>query len=329
MPEFAHPWLLLLAAPVLVSAFLLRRRPRDTSALRHPYLALLLQERSALRVRAHRALPWLGIAALLLLVVALARPRDVHSSREVEGEGIDIVVALDISGSMLALDFQPDNRLAVAKRIIRDFIEARTTDQVGLVVFASRAFTQCPLTLDRSVLNGFLDQVQVGLIEDGTAIGLGLATAVNRLRHSEAKNRTVILLTDGSNNIPTLEPETAAELAKALGVRVYTVGVGKKGKVPYPEDSPIFGRRTRMVEVPIDEELLRRIAAATGGSYFRAEDPATLAQIFATIDELETSRYKTWVTTWYEERMAWFAAPALALLLLEAVLAATWLRRAP
>lgn len=329
MPDFAHPWLLLLAVPVLVAAVLLRRRPRDTSALRHPHLALLLQERSGLRVRVHRALPWLGTAALLLLVVALARPRDVHSSREVEGEGIDIVVALDISGSMLALDFQPDNRLEVAKRIIRDFIDARTTDQVGLVVFASRAFTQCPLTLDRSVLNGFLDQVQVGLIEDGTAIGLGLATAVNRLRHSEAKNRTVILLTDGSNNIPTLEPETAAELAEALGVRVYTVGVGKKGKVPYPEDSPIFGRRTRLVEVPIDEELLRRIAAATGGSYFRAEDPATLAQIFATIDELETSRYKTWVTTWYEERMAWFAAPALVLLLLEAVLAATWLRRVP
>ncbi|NTV04762.1 VWA domain-containing protein [bacterium] len=329
MPEFAHPWLLLLAVPVLAAAVLLRRRPRDTSALRHPHLALLLQQRSGLRVRVQRALPWLGTVALLLLVVALARPRDVHSSREVEGEGIDIVLALDISGSMLALDFQPDNRLEVAKRIIRDFIDARTTDQVGLVVFASRAFTQCPLTLDRSVLNGFLDQVQVGLIEDGTAIGLGLATAVNRLRHSEAKNRTVILLTDGSNNIPTLEPETAAELAKALGVRVYTVGVGKKGKVPYPEDSPLFGRRTRMVEVPIDEELLRRIAATTGGSYFRAEDPATLAQIFATIDELETSRYKTWVTTWYEERMAWFAAPALALLLLEAVLAATWLRRAP
>lgn len=329
MLEFAHPWLLLLAVPVLAAAFLLRRRRPDTSALRHPHLALLVQERSGPRVRAHRALPWLGTAALLLLVVALARPRDVHSSREVEGEGIDIVVALDISGSMLALDFQPDNRLAVAKRIIRDFIDARTTDQVGLVVFASRAFTQCPLTLDRSVLNGFLDQVQVGLIEDGTAIGLGLATAVNRLRHSEAKNRTVILLTDGSNNIPTLEPETAAELAKALGVRVYTVGVGKKGKVPYPEDSPLFGRRTRMVEVPIDEDLLRRIAAATGGSYFRAEDPAALAQIFATIDQLETSRYKTWVTTWYQERMAWFAGPALALLLLEAVLAATWLRRSP
>jgi len=329
MPEFAHPWLLLLAVPVLGGALLLRRRRPDTSALRHPRLDLLLQERAGWRVRAHRALPWLGTAALLLLVVALARPRDVHSSREVEGEGIDIVVALDISGSMLALDFQPDNRLEVAKRIIRDFIDARAADQVGLVVFASRAFTQCPLTLDRAVLNGFLDQVQVGLIEDGTAIGLGLATAVNRLRHSEAKNRTVILLTDGSNNIPTLEPETAAELARALGVRVYTVGVGKKGKVPYPEDSPLFGRRTRMVEVPIDEDLLRRIAATTGGSYFRAEDPAALAQIFATIDELETSRYKTWVTTWYQERMAWFAAPALALLLLEAVLSATWLRRAP
>lgn len=329
MSEFARPWFLLLAIPVIAGALLLRRRRADTAALRHPHLDLMADAGENPRVRMRRGLPWVRVVALLLLVVALARPQDVHTSREVEGRGIDIVVALDISGSMRALDFQPDDRLEVAKRIIRKFIMGRTHDQIGLVVFASRAFTQCPLTLDRSVLSGFLDQVQVGLIEDGTAIGLGLATAVNRLRHSTAKNRTVILLTDGSNNVPTLEPETAADLAKALGVRVYTVGVGKKGKVPFPEDSPLFGRRTRMVEMPIDEDLLRRIADKTGGRYFRAQDPEALAQIFDTIDKLETSRYKTWVSTWADERMAWFAAPALLLLLLETVLGATWLRRTP
>jgi len=327
--ELAHPLVLLLAIPVLVVAVALRRRRADTAVLRHPHLALMADAAPGLRVRLRGLLPWLRLVALLLLVVALARPRDVHTLQEIEGEGIDIVVALDISGSMRALDFQPDNRLEVAKSIIRDFVLGRDSDRIGLVVFASRAFTQCPLTLDRSILTGFLDEVQIGLIEDGTAIGLGLATAVNRLRHSEAESRTVILLTDGSNNVPTLEPETAAELASTLGVRVYTVGVGKQGMVPFPDDRFLARGRTRMVEMPLDEDLLRRIADATGGSYFRAVDAETLARIFATIDELETSRYETTVTTWYEERMAWFATPALLLLLLDALLGAAWLRRLP
>ena len=329
MFELAHPEALLLALPVVAAAALLRRRRADTAALRHPHLALLDDAGGGLRVRLRAALPWLRLVPLLLLIVALARPRDVHTLREVEGEGIDIIVALDISGSMRALDFQPDNRLEVAKSIIRDFVMGRERDRIGLVVFASRAFTQCPLTLDRSILTGFLDEVRIGLIEDGTAIGLGLATAVNRLRHSEAASRTVILLTDGSNNVPTLEPETAAELARTLGVRVYTVGVGSHGKVPFPDDRGVFGKRTRMVEMPLDEDLLKRIAAATDGAYFRAVDAEALARIFETIDELETSRYRTTVTTWFEERMAWFAIPALALLLLDLLLGATWLRRVP
>lgn len=329
MFELAHPEVLALALPVVVIAILMRRRRADTAALRHPHLALMKDVGTGLREKLRRVTPWLRVFALLLLVVALARPRDVHNLREVEGEGIDIVVALDISGSMRALDFQPDNRLEVAKSIIRDFIMGRTEDRVGLVVFASRAFTQCPLTLDRSILTGFLDEVQIGLIEDGTAIGLGLATAVNRLRHSEAASRTIILLTDGSNNVPTLEPETAAELARTLGVRVYTVGVGKHGKVPFPNDRGLMGRRTRMVEMPLDEDLLREIARVTDGEYFRAVDAETLARIFATIDELETSRYKTTVTTWYEERMAWFVMPALVILLLDVLLGAVWLRRVP
>ena len=174
-----------------------------------------------------------------------------------------------------------------------------------------------------------LDEIQVGLVDDGTAIGLGLATAVARLKHSTSPSRTVILLTDGVNNVPTLEPETAARLAKSLDVRVYTVAIGRQGMVPYPVNDPIFGRQTRQVETQIDLDLLRSIAGLTGGEMFQATDPQTLVKIFETIDALETARYETTVSTWYRERMAWFAVPALLLLLFEAVLGATWLRRLP
>ena len=329
MLEFAHPWVLLLAPALAALLLLTRRRPRVRAALRHPSLALLPTDAGGWRIRAGRILFGLRLAALVLVVLALARPRLAHSTREVEGEGIDIVVALDISGSMRALDFQPQDRLGVAKQVIREFVTQRPTDRIGLVVFASRAFTQCPLTVDRTVLLGFLDEVQVGLIEDGTAIGLGLATAANRLKQSTALSRTVILLTDGLNNVPTLEPATAADLARALGVRVYTVGVGREGSAPYPVDDPLLGRRLTRIETHIDEALLRRIAATTGGEYFRAEDPEALRAIFVTIDRLEKSRYLTTVSTNYRELMAVCGAPALALLLLEAALGATLLRRLP
>ncbi len=240
---------------------------------------------------------------------------------------MDLVVALDISGSMLAQDFQPDNRLTVSKRIIRDFVNGRPDDRIGLVVFASRAFTQCPLTLDRPILTGFLDEIEVGLIETGRAIGLGLVR-LNRLKHSQAQSRCVVLLTDGSNNVSTLEPGDAAELGKSLGIRVYTIGVGKRGRVPFPQQTP-FGTRMVQVDMPIDEELLQEIASTTGGRYWRAENPEALEEIFAVIDDLETSRYETTVSVWYEEKMAWFAVPALLLLLLDALLGATWLRRLP
>jgi len=327
--EFARPYFLLLAVPVLVAVWLRRRHEADPTALRFSRLALFPAGVVGGRVRLSLLLPWLSVLALLLLVVALAQPRVTYLNEEVQGEGIDIVVSLDISGSMRALDFQPQDRLAVAKQVIRDFIDGRPHDQIGLVLFASKAFTQCPLTLDRSVLKGFLDEVEVGLIEDGTAIGLGLATGVNRLKHSTAESKTVILLTDGLNNVPTLEPETAAELAAALGIRVYTVGVGKQGYAPYPVDDPIFGRRTRQIESRIDKELLTEVAELTGGSMFLAEDPEALASIFATIDRLETTRYETTVSTYHRELMAWFASPALVLLALGAVLGATWLRRVP
>ena len=328
MLEFARPWLLWLLIPLVGVWLLLRRRPEDPAALRHPFLALARAAGAGWRVRLRRTLPWLRLLAMVLILVALAGPIRRFDDREISGEGIDIVLALDISGSMRALDFQPDNRLAVAKRIIRDFIAERADDRIALVVFASRAFTQCPLTLDRDILYGFLDEVDFGLIEDGTAIGLGLATAVNRLRHSEAESRTVILLTDGTNTVSTLEPETAAELAAAMDVRVYTVGVGKKGKVPYPQEG-LFGTTTRMVEVPIDEELLQDMARQTGGEYFRAQDPEALERIFDEIGSLETSRYQTTVISWREQKMALFALPALLLVVFCEIIGAFWLRRLP
>ena len=327
--ELARPLILLLLPLVALVMWLRFKGGGDRTALRHARLPLLVPIREPLRARLSRGLPWLSGLALVLLVIAAAGPRQSHSSEEIEGEGIDIVLSLDISGSMRSLDFQPQDRLGAAKQVILDFIEGRPNDRIGLVVFAARAFTQCPLTLDHPVLAGFLDEIQVGLVDDGTAIGLGLATAVARLKHSTSPSRTVILLTDGVNNVPTLEPETAAKLAKSLNVRVYTVAIGREGMVPYPVNDPIFGRQTRQVETQIDLDLLRRIAGLTGGEMFQATNPETLVNIFKTIDALETARYETTVSTWYRERMAWFALPALLLLLLELILGATWLRRLP
>ena len=328
MIDFAQPWLLLAALPALAAFWWRRRRPAATATLRHANVELFGPVPRTWRVRAAAAAPWLVLLAMLLMTVALARPRTTHTSATVEGEGIDIIIALDISGSMQALDFAPRDRLAAAKDVIREFIAGRPHDRIGLVVFAAGAFTQCPLTLDHQVLTGFLDEIEVGLIDDGTAIGLGLATAVGRLRHSEAESRTVILLTDGMNNVPTLEPETAAQLAHTLGVRVYTVAIGRDGTAPFPVDTPL-GRRMQQIETRIDEDLLRRIADLTGGVMDRATDPEALQRIFATIDDLETSRYEARLTTWHRELAGWFAGPALALLVLVGLARETWLRRLP
>lgn len=327
--EFARP-LLLLLVPVAGAVLWARlKRGGDPAAFRHPRLELLGQQSTGIRARLAGALPVLSGLGLVLLIIAAAGPRVAHRSEQVEGEGIDIILALDISGSMRSLDFHPLDRLESAKEVIHGFIGGRSNDRIGLVVFAARSFTQCPLTLDHSVLKGFLEEIQVGLIDDGTAIGLGLATAVARLKHSTSPSKTVILLTDGVNNVMTLEPETAAKLAQTLGVRVYTVAIGREGMVPYPVDDPVFGRRTRQVETRIDLELLKKIADLTGGAMFQATDPEALQDIFRTIDGLETARYETTVSTWYRERMSWFALPALLLFLLEGVLSATWLRRVP
>lgn len=327
--EFARLWLLLLLPLVALLFWHRLRRGGNPARLRHPRLLLMEGAPESARARLARLVPWLSAVGMVLLVIAAAGPRVAHHSEEIEGEGIDIVLSLDISGSMRSLDFEPQDRLGAAKEVIRSFIAGRPSDRIGLVVFAAKAFTQCPLTLDQQVLTGFLDEVQVGLIDDGTAIGLGLATAVARLRHSTSPSKTIILLTDGVNNVPTLEPETAAELARSLGVRVYTVGIGREGLVPYPIDDVFGGRRTRQLETKIDFQLLQKIADLTGGRMFKASDPQSLQDIFRSIDELETARYKTTISTWYRELMAWFAGPALLLLALERILAATWLRPLP
>jgi len=327
--ELARPWVLALLPLAAALAWYRLRREADPAALRHPRSELMPLSSPGARARLARGLPLLTGLGLVLLIVAAAGPRVAHRSEEIEGEGLDIVLSLDISGSMRSLDFHPKDRLGAAKDVIRDFIDGRPHDRIGLVVFAARAFTQCPLTLDHPVLKGFLEEIEVGLIDDGTAIGLGLATAVARLRHSDSPSKTVILLTDGVNNVPTLEPETAAELASSLDVRVYTVAIGREGLVPYPVNDPVFGQRTRQLEVKLDLALLGRIAEVTGGRMFQATDPEALEEIFRTIDELETARYRTRVSTWHRELMAFAAVPALLCILLEGMLAATWLRRIP
>jgi Ca-activated chloride channel family protein len=281
------------------------------------------------RVRASRLLPWLRLLALILLVVALARPRKGESEVQVTSEGIDIVIALDISGSMKAEDFQPHNRLFVAKREAKRFIEGRTSDRIGLVVFASNSYTQCPLTTDYHVLQALIDDVSFGDIQDGTAIGMAIANGVNRLKDVPGKSRILIVLTDGQNNSGAIDPVTAAELARSVGVRIYTVGVGAEEEAPYPVDDPMLGRHYVYMPAQIDEETLQTIAQSTGGEYFRATDAEALAQIYQRIDQLEKTKVETreWVN--YSEFGSYLVLPALALVLLEAVLGASILRRLP
>jgi len=263
-----------------------------------------------------RHLPFvLRCAAVVFLVVALARPRSAEQNSTVSAEGIDIVMALDVSGSMLARDFKPD-RMGAARQMAGEFITARTGDRIGLVVFAGEAFTQSPLTTDYATLQTLLARVKSGLIEDGTAIGNGLATGINRLRESDAKSKVIILLTDGVNNRGQIAPLTAAEIAREQGIRVYTIGVGSRGEAPYPAID-MFGNMTFVrQQVEIDEKTLREIASMTGGRYFRATDNAALRAIYGEINQLEKSKVEiSEHTTYTEEFLPWAVSAVLALLL--------------
>ena len=266
--------------------------------------------------------------AVALLSVALARPQSAEHNSNSTTEGIDIVLSLDVSGSMLARDFTPD-RLGAAKEVASNFIVDRPNDRIGLVVFAGESFTQCPLTTDKRSLLNLLGGVRSGMIDDGTAIGNGLATAINRLRESNAKSKVIILLTDGENNRGEIAPLTAAEIARDQGIRVYTIGVGTHGTAPYPTVD-FFGNPTVVqAKVQIDEKILGEIADLTGGRYFRATDNAKLQSIYDEINQLEKSKVEiSQYTTYTEEYLRW-AAAALALLLVEFLLRTLWLKSLP
>jgi Ca-activated chloride channel family protein len=270
----------------------------------------------------------LRLGALALGIVALARPQERDVTRERFAEGIDIMLVLDTSTSMRAEDFQP-NRFEAARDVADEFIQSRVSDRVGLVVFAAQAYTQAPLTLDYRFLRQMLAEVRVGVIRDGTAIGTALAMAVNRLRDTEAKSKVVILLTDGQNNRGEIDPETAAEVAQALGVRVYAIGVGSREEAPFVVNHPFAGRQRRMMRVEIDEEMLTAVAEGTGGRYFRATSKDGLRQIYDEIGTLETSKIQERIYTDRTERYPWFAWPALVLVVLDLALAATLFRRLP
>lgn len=269
----------------------------------------------------------LRTVALSMIIIAIARPRSSSKMDKIDTEGIDIVLAMDVSTSMLARDFTPD-RISAAKDIAIEFISQRPSDRIGIVVFAGESYTQCPLTTDRATLINLMKEIQTGLIEDGTAIGNGLATAVARMQGSYAKSRVVILLTDGVNNRGEITPQTAADIAKTYGIRVYTIGVGANGTAPYPVITP-WGVQMQDVEVEIDEDLLKGIAETTGGRYFRATDNTKLSEIYSEINKMEKARTTIDSFPVYKELFMDFALVALICLLLEVVVNAFILKRLP
>lgn len=325
---FEYPallWLLVIPALMLVHYVYIElsgRRPH----LRVPDVKFWKAGgRSVLGVIRH--LPFLlRTIAMVMIIIAIARPRSSTKMDKIDTEGIDIVLAMDVSTSMLARDFTPD-RISAAKDIAIEFISQRPSDRMGIVVFAGESYTQCPLTTDRATLINLMKEIETGLIEDGTAIGNGLATAVARMQNSDAKSRVVILLTDGVNNSGEITPQTAADIAKTYGIRVYTIGVGANGTAPYPVMTP-WGVQMQNVEVEIDENLLKNIAETTGGRYFRATDNTKLSEIYSEINKMEKARTTIDSFPIYKELFTGFALIALACLLLE-VLISFILRRLP
>jgi Ca-activated chloride channel family protein len=325
---FAQPgfFALFLIIPLLLVWYWFKNRKNQAEITYSSFLGVQGNKKT-LRVRM-RHLPFiLRLLALVFIIIALARPQSSSSRHDVNVEGIDIVLANDISGSMLAEDFKP-NRMEAAKKVALDFIEGRPNDRIGLVVFSGESFTQCPLTTDHVVLTNVLPKIQSGMIEDGTAIGDGLATAVARLKESKAISRVIILLTDGVNNMGSIDPASAAEIAKMYKIRVYTIGVGTRGMAPYPFKTP-FGTQYQNIEVKIDEQLLEQIAALTGGKYFRATNNKKLQEIYTEIDSLEKSRIEVMEFRKKHEEFLPLALIALGLFLLEIILRNTVFKTLP
>ena len=322
-PEFFY--LLLVIVPM--AAWYIFRQKRNTASIQVSSTASVFKAPKSVRHYLRHLVFLLQVLAIVAFTVVLARPQSSRNWENVTTEGIDIVIALDISSSMLARDFQPD-RLEAAKNVAMEFISGREYDRMGLVVFAGEAFTQCPLTTDRSVLLNLFKDIESGMIEDGTAIGNGLATSVARLKDSDAISRVVILLTDGENNSGEVAPVTAAEIAKTFGIRVYTVGVGSQGTAPYPVQTP-YGIQLRDMEVKIDEETLQEIAQITDGRYFRATSNTKLEEIYLEIDQLEKSKIEIREFSRKSEEFLPFALAGILFLVLSLLLRNTIFRSIP
>jgi Ca-activated chloride channel family protein len=317
MFHFANPMLLLslLVIPLLVRRYLGRARKGEGS-LQFASTLALEGIRPSWTIYVRHILFGISMLALTLAIIALARPQKGAQAEEILTDGVDIVIALDASGSMAAEDFEPRNRFFVAKSVINKFVEGLRQDRVGLVVFAAKAYARCPLTLDYGVLLNVLNNTDLGTIEDGTAIGNALATCLNRLRESKARSKVIILVTDGVNNRGEIQPIDAAEMAKALGVRVYTIGVGSTGTARFPINDPVYGKSYADLQVEIDEASLQRIAETTKGLYYRATNRPSLERIFEDIGRLEKTKIKVTTYTHYSERYPDFLFPALALIFL-------------
>jgi Ca-activated chloride channel family protein len=323
--SFAQPyffWLLLLIPALIWWRF--RQQGRNTSALRVTTLKGVDGAGTSWRIRLRPVIQVLRSLALVCLIVALARPQSSNVTESIDSEGIDIMLSIDVSGSMLAEDLKP-NRIEAAKKVALEFVDDRPTDRIGLVIFSGESFTQCPITIDHDVLKEQISQIKSGVLVDGTTIGDGLATAVDRIRHSNGKSRVIILMTDGMNNTGKIGPETSLEIAKAFKIRVYTIGVGTMGQAPYPVPTP-FGTQKQMMEVKIDEPLLRKISGETGGKYYRATNNVSLAAIYKDIDKLEKTKVEISSYKHYAELFFPFALAAAVLLMLEILLRYTVLR---
>ena len=316
---FENGWFLwfLLVIPLLVAHYIWRQG-KANAPVKLSTAGFFADGRKTFRHYLRHVLFAMRMAALAMVTVVIARPQNVDRWQSSTTEGIDIVMALDVSGSMLARDFSPD-RLEASKNVATEFISGRPYDRIGLTVFSGESFTQCPLTTDHAVLINLLRDVKSGIIEDGTAIGVGLATAINRIKDSDAISKVIILLTDGVNNRGSIDPMTAAEIAKTFGIRVYTIGVGSRGYADYPVQTP-FGTRYQKMEVEIDEALLQQIAELTGGHYFRAVDNTSLQQVYGEIDKLEKSKIETREHSKRDEVFMSWAMAALVLTGIELLL---------
>ncbi len=329
---FHNPLLLvfLVIIPPLIYSYF---RSKGSNQVVFPSLGALKKTKPSFAQRYRHILIALRSAALVLMVIALARPQYGNEQTKVATEGIDIVLAVDVSGSMLAEDFeirgQRYNRLHIIKPVVKDFILQRTNDRIGLVVFAGRPYTQCPMTLDHDMLLQLLEKVEIGMVEDGTAIGSALGSSIERLKDTKAKSKVIILLTDGRNNAGEIDPLTAAEIARTFGIKVYTIGAGTKGLAPFPA-LDIFGNRVmKQVKIDIDDDALREIAKITDGNYYRATDTESLKEIYRQIDKLEKTESEVTQYTEYKELFHYFLLPAFGFLLIELGLKKTRLRKLP